>query len=201
LGASRSARTLTACLAAVLIFAFTPLGGASAAAGVQPRIPKPVAVDAPTAEKGGVLNPFVSCTRYTVEPRVKWTLTRVKTGKSHTYRWTGALPGMYFPRVAVGRYRSKTTGRCRGNQLTRVHTVRVIQKTLGSTISRAEFKQVRRGMSRAKVGEVVGFDGKACWVYSGRTSCNYDMMSFWAWAMITYSDGRVVEKHWDVDHD
>jgi hypothetical protein len=26
-------------------------------------------------------------------------------------------------------------------------------------------------------------------------------MPFWAWAMVTYRDGRVVEKNWDVDHD
>ncbi len=195
------ARGLAACVAVVFATTFLVTETANAQGGVSPRIPAPAAVDAPTGQKGGVLNPLVSCTRYTVDPRVKWTLTSVKTGKSHTYRWTGALPGMYFPRVRVGAYRSKTTAWCRGERLTRTHTVRVAQKTPATTISRAEFRRIRRGMTRARVRNMLGLDGKACWKYAARTTCNYDMMAFWAWATVTYRDGRVVAKQWDVDHD
>ena len=155
-------------------------------------------------EEGRRAEPLrITCTRYTVDPRVKWTLTRVKTGKSHTYRWTGALPGMYFPRVAVGRNRSKTTAWCRGekNAYPRPHGSSRAEDTRHERSRGQSPRHVHRGMSRAQVRDVVGFDGKACWAYSGRTSCNYDMMSFWAWATITYRDGRVVEKQWDVDHD
>lgn len=197
---TRWMRGLATCL--VTLFAATCLqAGAAEAQGVRPRIPAPVAVDAPTGHKGGVLNPFVSCSAYTVEPRVTWRLTSVETGRSHTYRWTGALPGVHFPRVPVGVYRSTTTARCHGARLTRTHTVRVLQKTPATTISRAEFRRIHRGMTRARVRHVVGFDGTACWTYARRTTCSYDMMPFWAWANVTYRDGRVVAKDWDVDHD
>lgn len=197
---TRWMRVLAACLAAVFVAAFLPAGAANAQ-GPRPEIPAPVAVGAPIGHKGGVLNPFVSCSRYSVDPRVKWTLTSVETGASHTYRWTGALPGVYFPRVPAGAYRSTTTAWCRGERLTRTHAVRVVQKTRATTISRAEFRRIHHGMTRARVRHVVGFDAKACGTYAARTTCIYDMMPFWAWATVTYRDGRVVAKQWDVDHD
>ncbi|GHJ59203.1 hypothetical protein NOK12_17210 [Nocardioides sp. OK12] len=168
---------------------------------VAPRISPPSAVPAPKGEQGGVMSPYVSCSANNVEPRVKWVLTDLGTEESQTYRWRGALPGAHFPRVDVGRYRSRTTAWCRGTKSSRVHRVRVVEKTYKKTVSRREFKQVRRGMTRAQVREVVGFGGKDCSAYDGRRTCVYDMMAFWRWSFITFEDGGVVSKLWDVAHD
>lgn len=174
---------------------------AHAEEAVTPRISSPSAVPAPKNEQGGVQSPYVTCSKNQVEPRVKWVLTSLETDESETYRWRGSLPGAHFPRVDVGRYRSRTTAWCRGNRSSRVHQVRVGQKTYKKTISRREFRQVRRGMTLAQVREVVGFRGKDCSVHSGGRTCVYDMMAFWRWSFITFKDGEVVSKLWDVAHD
>jgi hypothetical protein len=194
-------RCLTLCLAALLAAILLAMAAPGAYAAVRPAIEKPDAVDAPAGGRGGVMNPFVSCTGYRVDPRVRWTLTSVGTGVAHTYTWTGAYPGMYFPRVRPGTYRSHTIAWCRGTRLVRDHTVRVGEKDAATTISRSEFDAVRRGMTRTEVSRVVGFDGRDCTRWSGRTTCTYDMMAFWAWSLITYRDGLVVDKAWDVGHD
>ena len=124
-----------------------------------------------------------------------------RPGYTRTYRWKGALPGVYFPRVKVGTYRSTTTAWCRTNKATRTQAVRVTEKTLQTTISRAEFRRIKRGMSRDRVRHIVGYPGLDAGTYAGEATRNYDMMAFWRWASITYRDGRVVRKAWDVDHD
>jgi hypothetical protein len=56
-------------------------------------------------------------------------------------------------------------------------------------------------MTRARVSRTVGYDGRYAGTYAGKTTRIYDMMAFWRWAEITYRDGRVVGKMWDVPHD
>ena len=188
---------ITTAALAVTLFA----GGASAQSGPRPVIQDAQAFRAPIDGKGGIENPFVSCTNYRVEPRVRWVLENTATGYTRTYRWKGALPGVYFPRVKVGTYRSTTTAWCRTNKATRTQTVRVTEKTLRTTISHAEFRRIKRGMSRDRVRHIVGYPGLDAGTYAGERTRNYDMMAFWRWASITYRDGRVVRKAWDVDHD
>ena len=174
---------------------------AHAETAVTARISSPSAVPAPKDEQGGVMSPYVSCSKAQVAPRVKWVLTSRATGESQTYRWRGAYPGMHFPRVDAGRYRSRTTAWCRGNRTSRVHRIRVAQKTHKRTVSRPEFNRVERGMTRLEVREAVGFGGRDCSAYNGRRTCVYDMMPFWRWSFITFKDGGVVSKLWDVAHD
>ncbi len=174
---------------------------AQAEGSVTPRISSPSAVPAPKNQQGGVMSPYVDCFKSGAEPRVKWVLTSLATDESQTYRWRGALPGAHFPRVDVGRYHSRTTAWCRGTKASRVDRVRVGEKTYKKTVSRREFKQVRRGMTRAQVREVVGFGGRDCSAWNGRRTCVYDMMPFWRWSLITFKDGGVVSKLWDVAHD
>jgi hypothetical protein len=168
---------------------------------VRPRIPAPAAFDAPTGGKGGISNPVASCTNYRVEPRTTWTLTSVASGWSKSWSWRGTLPGMYFPRVEPGDYRSKTTVRCRTQSKTRTHRVHVDEKTSAETVSRAEWRQIRRGMTRARVANTVGNPGRDPFRYGGKTVLTYDMMPFWRWSLVTYRDGRVVSKSWNVGHD
>lgn len=179
----------------------SPGDGGERAVPVRPRIPKPQAFDAPTGGKGGISNPVANCTDYRVEPRTKWTLTSLATGRSRTYSWRGAYPGMYFPRVEPGEYRSKTSVKCRAQSLTRTHFVHVGEKTAAETVSRTEWRQIRRGMTRARVANIVGTDGRDPFSYAGKTIFTYDMMPFWRWSLVTYRNGRVVSKTWNVGHD
>ena len=112
--------TLVTAIAGTLTGGFAT-GSAEAANAARITVSPPSAFDAPTAKKGGVMNPVATCTNWRVEPRMKWTLTRDETGISQTYRWRGTLPGLYFPRVPVGTYHSKTRVTCRGNTVTRTH--------------------------------------------------------------------------------
>lgn len=81
----------------------------------------------------------------------------------------------------------------------RRQSLTVKEKALETRISRAEFRGIRRGMSRARVDQIVGYDGRSAGAFGARPMRNYDMMAFWRWAMITYSDGRLVNKMWDRD--
>ena len=175
--------------------------GQATAATIRVRISNAAAFDAPIGEKGGISNPMASCSNYRVEPKITWTLTNTDTGWTRTYRWTGDLPGVYFPRVAVGTYESTTTGKCRTVERTRLETVTVEEKTLDGTVSRGEWVQIRRGMTRAQVAEIVGNDGRDPSRWDGRVTMTYDMMRFWRWSFITYRHGRVVDKLWNVAHD
>lgn len=183
---------------AALMFAGTTT---PAHAVTAPHIGPALAFGAPTGQKGGVENPVAYCDNYNVEPRTRWVLKNPDTGYSRTFTWRGALPGIAFPRVAVGSYTSRTTAWCGSHRAVRTQTVSVTQKTARTTISRAEFRSIHRGMSVAKVRDIVGYRGKAAVHWDGKSSRVYDMMAFWRWTQIVYRDGRVVAKYWDVDHD
>jgi len=198
------ARTVVvAALAAALTF---PVGVASADVApaersrVTVRIGTTPAFDAPIGRKGGVENPVALCSDYS-DPKSEWTLTNTETGWSRTYEWVGSLPGMYFPRVPVGEYLSESSATCRRVTRTRSEVVTVEEKTLEGTVSRAEWDQIRRGMTRVEVADIVGSNGRDPFRWDGRLGVTYDMMPFWRWSLINYRNGRVVEKHWNVGHD
>ena len=172
-----------------------------ASARAQIKISGAAAFDAPIGARGGISNPVASCPNYRVEPKTAWTLANTDTGLTHTYRWTGSFPGMYFPRVPVGTYKSTTTARCHRNEKTRVETVTIKEKTLDGTVSRAEWRQIRRGMTRAEVADIVGSGGRDPSRGDGKLTVTYDMMKFWRWSLISYREGRVVDKYWNVGHD
>ena len=191
----------TAAVAAIAAVLVVIPGGHAAAAAFPPRIGPASVFRAPIGEKGGIANPVASCRSYSVEVRTRWVLTNTDTGNSHTYRWRGTLPNYYFPRVRVGHYKSVTTAWCGTAKATRTQLLTVREKALSTTISRAEFQKIRRGMSRVRVSTIVGYDGRFAGSYAGRTMRIYDMMAFWRWAEISYRNGRVVSKMWDVAHD
>lgn len=183
-------------IAMVLSGVTTPAHAARA-----PHIGRAQAFGAPTGQRGGVENPVAFCDNPSLEPRTRWVLRNPDSGYSRTFRWRGALPGVAFPRVAVGTYVSRTTAWCGRQQAVRTQTVVVWQKTARTTVSRAEFRRIHRGMTAARVREIVGYRGRFAGHWGARTFRNYDLMAFWRWSQIDYRDGRVVAKHWDVDHD
>lgn len=174
---------------------------ASPAEKARTTISKPSAFDAPIGRRGGIMNPLVICSNANVEPRVKWTLTNLGTGRSQVFRWRGALPGVHFPRVSVGSYRSVTSATCRGNTTKRTNIAHVEEKTRARTVSRAEFRRVHRGMTRGQVAEAVGFRPSDCSRFGNAVTCQYDMMAFWSWSIVEFRNGRVHQKFWNVGHD
>jgi hypothetical protein len=188
---------LAVAMAALLFAGATAPAHAATAPHIGPALP----FGAPTAQKGGIENPVAYCDSNNVEPRTRWVLTNPDTGYSRTFTWHGALPGIAFPRVAVGTYTSRTTAWCGRHQAVRTQTVLVKQKTARTTISRAEFRSIHRGMTAAKVGDIVGYRGTPAGHWAGKSFRVYDMMAFWRWTQIVYRDGRVVAKYRDVEHD
>ncbi len=186
---------LTALLTAGLLATGSP------AAAAPPTIYDARAFDAPQDEKGGVLSPSTMCDDYRVTPRNKMVLENLQTGSRKAVRWRGSGPGYRFPRVKVGRYEVRTTVNCRGQRAAKTQRVRIEQKTAKSTVSLAEWRQVERGMTRAQVRRIIGNGGRDPFTYRGRTSWLYDMMPFWRWSILTYRDGRVVKRFWNVGHD
>jgi hypothetical protein len=171
------------------------------AATAKPIIGVPAAFGAPTDARGGISNTPVYCSIFNAEPRVKWVLKSKVTGNTRIFHWRGVRPGIHFPRVAVGSYRSTTTAWCRDNRERRVSTVRVWQKTAANTMSKAEFRHIKRGMAPDRVRRIVGYSGRAAGSYGGEKMRAYDIMPFWRWTVIVYRDGEVVRKYWNVDHD
>ena len=167
----------------------------------RPVIGKAQAFGAPTDEDGGIANPYVFCTGHSVEPRVRWDLTSEETGETQTFRWTGALPNIAFPRVEPGHYTSFAVARCGDVKAERRQDLEVVQKTPETTMSRAEFKAIKDGMTRRDVKEIVGYGGKSAGNYKNEHGRTYDLMPFWHWTMLVFTDGLLTDKYSDVPHD
>jgi hypothetical protein len=185
---------------AALVAGISAMGLVSpvSAAVPTPRIGDAHAFDAPQGDRGGIETPYVYCSTYRAEPRVRVDFESLRTGRTHTYQWTGSLPNMGFPRVEVGRYRVTTAATCRGTTRTREQNVTVREKAPRTTVSRAEWRRIKRGMTVERVRRIVGYAGESM---PGSTGRIYDMMPFWRWSVVDYRNGRVVSKMWNVGHD
>lgn len=191
-------------MASVVAGSFTASATDDAKASLAPPRPvigKATAFGAPTDEDGGISSPYVYCTGHNVEPRVRWDLTDEETGETETFRWTGALPNVAFPRVEPGHYTSYAVARCGDVKASRRQDLEVLQKTAETTMSRAEFRAIKDGMTRREVKQIVGYGGKSAGHYKNEHGRTYDLMPFWHWTMVVFTDGLVTDKYWDVPHD
>lgn len=193
--------SLVSCLVVAIASLTSVATGPPAAAAPRPDINPAQAFDAPIGERGGILSPAVFCEDWDSKVRVRWTVTNVETGDQQSYRWRTAAPGMEFPRLPVGDYRSRTVATCDGARASDVDQVSIRQKTRRSTLSRPEFRRIERGMTPSQVRRLVGNPGRDPFRWDGKRTLTYDNMAFWRWSLVTYRDGRVVEKYWDVGHD
>jgi hypothetical protein len=188
-----------AAVAVSLLFTGTNVTASAATAG--PSIGPARALGAPIGEKGGIENAAAYCPSSGANARARWVLMNLDTGYSHTFTMRWATPGMASPRVAVGTYTSRTTAWCGTHKAIRTETLVVKQKTARTTISMAEFRSIRRGMTTDQVRDIIGYHGRYAGRWAGKTSRVYDMMAFWRWSQIAYRDGRVAAKYWNVPHD
>src|SRR3954453_8530729 len=124
-----------------------------------PVIERATAYDAPVGRPGGISAPFASCANARVVPTMHAVIERPGTDIRYTENWKSWGPNMWFPRVPVGDYRVTTTATCPVHQATRVQTVSVKQKTARTTISRAEFRRIKHGMTLRRIQHIVGYAG------------------------------------------
>ena len=194
---SRGHTTVCASLGALVIVSLMPSYPAQAADG--PQIGDTRVERAPTGQKGGLMNPVVWCPSG-ADPRVRTVVTSLTNDFHDVWKYRGTLPGLYFPRVAVGRYQLTTKARCGGKSASRVEVVKVKEKSAVTTMSLGEFRKIKRGMTRAKVEKIVGYDGYGS-RYGAWMSRTYDLMPFWRYAGVEFRNGHVVRKTWNFDHD
>ena len=189
---------------AALVAAISAIGLVSPAmaAGSQPVYSNAIAVDAPRGGKGGIQTPFVYCPNYEQKPRVRVRIESETTGYTYTYRWRGALPVVGFPRVEPGRYEVRTKATCGTTTKTWVESVEVKEKTAERTVSPAEWRRVKRGMTLERVREIIGYSGQLAGnSYGGASYRTYEMMPFWRYSILEFRHGRVVSKLWNAAHD
>lgn len=154
---------------------------------------------APIGQKGGLMNPVVWCPSG-AEPAVRTIVEGLDNNFRAVWRYRGSLPGLYFPRVAVGRYELSTEARCGTRSAQRVEVVRVHEKTARTTMSWKEFRQIRRGMTPTRVSRIVGYSGRGG-RYGNQMWRTFDLMAFWQYGSVEFRNGRVVRKDWKFDHD
>jgi hypothetical protein len=169
-------------------------GRTASAAGVR----RPRAIRAPIGQKGGIRAPQVACASPWLTPRVTWTVRSTATGARRTERWRGAAPRRTVLRVAVGRYASRTVVACGTRRTVARHAVDVRRKTSHTTMSRSEFRRIKRGMTRHQVTRIVGYAGRRQASAGGVRTVSYEIMRFRRWSDVLYLDGRVVAKRWAV---
>jgi hypothetical protein len=197
------ARIATVVLSFISALALTlALPGSPAhAASSKPRIADAQAFDAPIGDRGGIMTPIVACRSWRIQPSVRTVIKGVDSDYRSVYRYRGTLPGYGFPRVGVGEYKVITVATCRGHKRTRTELVTVSEKTTDRTVSPREWRKIKRGMKVERVRRIVGYNGTYGGRFQGEVTRTYDMMGFWRWSLVTFRDGRVAFKNWNVDHD
>lgn len=194
-------RLVTLVAVPVLALGGTVVTAPGASAAPHPIIRTVRAFAAPAGGLGGITAPWVSCSDYTTDPAVRWTLTNLGTGTTRHWHWSGDDDRTRFPRVPAGHYRSRTVATCGTARATRTQEPVVRQKTRRTTMSRAEFDRIRHGMSTRQVTRIVGYPGKTG-VTSGAMAWRYyDRMAFLKQAEIRYRHGRVDALWWNGEGD
>jgi hypothetical protein len=130
------------------------------------------------------------------------TVTSQATSASTDYDWNFSGPAPYVYRGPAGAYTVRTDASCAGGEIvTRTQVVVIEQKIARTTMSSAEFKQIKSGMTQHKVKRIVGYNGRAGGKYDGTVTRTYDSMPCWSYSSVTFRGGRVVAKSYDFDHD
>lgn len=194
---SRNLTSLRALLCALVVAIVLPTGSADAAS--DPQIADTRVERAPIGKKGGLMNPVASC-QSDSEPRVKTVVEGLDNDFAVTWKYRGALPGLYFPRLDVGRYRLTTQAWCGRDMAERAEVARIREKTDQTTVSRAEFRRIRVGMTPSQVTKIVGHHGYNS-RYGSQLYRTYDMMPFWKYSSVEFRGGHVVRKQWNFGHD
>ncbi len=183
-------------LAAGTVLALAPVG-ASAQDAVHPVIHRGSVYGALPGAKGGIGSPYVYCSDEETSPVVTWRVTNLRTDDVIRKHWTGGA--YYMLRVPAGRYVGETTARCGESTDTRTDAILVREKSDATTISRAEFDRIRKGMTESRVADIVGYRGDLIGTFDGTTYRTYEKMPFAQWCQIQYRDGRVTVKEWVVE--
>lgn len=101
---------------------------------------------------------FVTCPNNT-HPHVRAVAKGLDSDFRVVWKYRSDVWGWYWTRVDTGRYKVTTTARCGSKKSQRVEVVDVKRKTSKTTISRQEFRRIKRGMTRSRIRKIVGYPG------------------------------------------
>lgn len=156
--------------------------------------------------KGAVLGAQFSCLekqsylpdkyRLTVRKKKNNKVVYTKTVKG-SYRTLGQA-GYLEARVKAGSYRATTTAWCGKSTKTVKKTVKVKTLKDSQTVSPAERKKVKRGMTKSKVEKIVGGRFHDCWETnrSGSLRTCHKLSTKWdTGVFFDFENGRVQKTH------
>lgn len=140
---------------------------------------------APKHENGAIVLPWMGCDGPGTNVA---TVVDITTKKSIRRTWQN---GMSYVAVPPGTYRVSIKATCNGASSSYTGTRTVKRETDKNTISKAEFKRIKKGMSLGKVKKIVGNSGL------GFGSIRLlDQRGNFAWAEISMKKGKVAGKWW-----
>lgn len=142
---------------------------------------------APKGKNGKILLPWMWCEG---SGSNKATMTNTKTGKVINRTWSF---GMSHVSVPAGTYRVTIRATCNGAASSYTATRTIKRESDKNTVTKAEFKKIKKGMRLKKVQKIVGNKG----LDFGSTRL-LDRRGDFGWAELTIERGKVVDKWWDT---
>jgi len=143
---------------------------------------------APKHRNGAVVLPWMGCQGSGSNVA---TIVNTKTKKTIHRSW---MFGMSYVSVPPGTYRVTIKATCNGASSSYTGTRTVKRETDKNTITKSEFKRIKKGMSLNKVKTIVGNKGLAF----GSTHL-LDHRGSFGWAELSIKNGKVAGKWWHAE--
>ena len=143
---------------------------------------------APKHRNGAVVLPWMGCQGSGSNVA---TIVNTKTNKTIHRSW---MFGMSYVSVPPGTYRVTIKATCNGASSSYTGTRTVKRETDKNTITKSEFKRIKKGMSLKKVERIVGNKGLAF----GSTRL-LDHRGNFGWAELWIKNGKVAGKWWHAE--
>jgi hypothetical protein len=143
---------------------------------------------APKGKNGAVVLPWMGCDGSGTN-----VADIVNTATSKSIRRTWAF-GMSYVSVPPGTYRVSIKATCNGASSSYTGVRSVKREADKNTITKSEFKRIKKGMSAAKVKKIVGNSG-----LSFGPVRLLDHRGNFGWAELTMKRGKVAAKWWHAE--
>ena len=153
-------------------------------------------IPAPTKKaKGAVYGPYAICAVNRNDEPDTYRIT-VRQGAR-----TVASNGDGYAELKAGTYQATVTATCDGATKTATKTLTVKYLKDSQSVSRGEYKKIKKGQSTKKVRKIIG--GKLDYAYKedGRTFYTKPNTQLGGLTWFAFRKGKVVEKEWSVVHD
>jgi hypothetical protein len=144
---------------------------------------------APKHRNGAVVLPWMGCPSGAGSNVA--TVVSTKTNKTMHRSW---MNGMSFVSLPPGTYRVSIRSSCDGASSSYTGTRTIKRETDKNTITKSEFKRIKKGMSLKKVKKIVGNTG----LDFGSTHL-LDHRANFGWAELQIRKGKVTSKWWHAE--